>query len=279
LANLVSLKELNLTEIMLDVDFGKDLLPAQIEKLTVAVTSTSGLQKIDLSEISGLTKLRLLDASGRVIVGNPETESDLTDLILDRTVISDFAILKIFPDLKILDIGNSGLVALPDLSKAQKLTNLLANDNPISSVDGSFLPPSLRVLDLSGCSVSEIKGGSKIPYLSELSLSGNRITSLVDFSWPVGLRILNLSNNALARLADVSELVGLMDLNLSRNQIRNVSSLAILTELLQLDLSHNQVELVAPLAPLAKLTLLDVRANGLPPTTVCPLVNADICLF
>jgi internalin A len=226
-----------------------------------------------------LTKLRLLDASGRVILGNPETESGLTDLILERAVIADFGILKIFPDLKILDIGNSGLVALPDLSMSQKLTNLLAIDNPISSIDGSFLPPSLRVLDLNGCSVSKITGGSKIPYLTELSLSGNKMTSLGDISWPEGVRILNLSNNALARLPDFSELVSLMDLNLSRNQIRNVSPLAGLTELLQLDLSHNQIELVAPLAPLTKLTLLDVRANGLPPTTVCPLVNADICLF
>lgn len=281
LANLSSLKELNLGNVMLDITLSSAILPVNLEKLTLSILSsgTMGTKKIDVAGVASLRKLRVLDGSGRIVSGDMEKDSDLTELILEHAVISDFDVLRKFSNLQVLKLNNAGLLALPDFSKSVKLTTLQADGNPLSLIDGRRLPQSLRFLTLSKCSVKNIKGHTQLTNLTELSLKANKIAALGDFTWPVNLRSLDLSENAVSRLPDLSALNGLTSLNLARNQIRNVSALAALTSLEQLDLSHNQLELVAPLAPLTKLTHLDARSNGLPGTTVCPLLNANACLF
>ena len=278
LANLVSLKDLNLARVEIDISLTAEVLPSQVEKISLNLPPPGG-KKVDLTGAASLPKLRVLDASGRILTGMLEKESALTELILERAVIPDFQILKKFSNLQSLNLNDAGLVALPNLRRAEKLTSLAAEGNALNFVDGQLLPVSLRVLNLSRCSVSEIKGSDQLPNLYELSLKGNKILNLDDFVWPGSLRVLNLSENSIARLPDLSPLNALTSLNLARNRIKNPSALADLLELEQLDLSHNQLELVAPLSPLNKLTLLDMRSNGLSPATVCPLVNASACLF
>jgi internalin A len=278
LANLVSLKDLNLARLDIDISLTAEVLPSQLEKISLYLPAPGG-KKVDLSGASSMPKLRVLDASGRIVTGMLAKESALTELILERAVIPDFQILKKFSNLQSLNLNDAGLVALPNLKLAEKLTTLTAEGNALTFVDGRLLPASLRVLNLSRCSVSEIKGSDQLPNLYELSLKGNKIISLADFAWPVSLRVLNLSENSIQSLPDLSPLNALTSLNLARNRIKNPSALAALLELEQLDLSHNQLELVAPLAPLKKLTLLDIRSNGLSSAAVCPLLNASACLF
>ncbi|MEM6474199.1 MAG: leucine-rich repeat domain-containing protein, partial [Planctomycetota bacterium] len=101
-----------------------------------------------------------MGTSGAVILHRPWFESELAQierLDLSGSPISDLSGLALLPNLRDLDLSNSGqtTIALPEL---QQLRHLILSDNPISEIDPEAL--------------------SKLPRLESLSLDRTLITNL-----------------------------------------------------------------------------------------------------
>jgi Leucine-rich repeat (LRR) protein len=248
----------------------------------------SKLQKLDLSSnqlsgevsasVSGLADLVRLDISNNNLSGDPTSFlaslSQLEELSLGNNQFSAAnidAFLQNFSNVKVLDLANFGLTAVP-----QNIPN----------------KPNLEILNLSNNTISQnFNNLSGLSNLSELNLSGNQLTQIPpEFSSLTNLKVLNLSNNlfannysaplsALVNLewlslennqisvfpAELSQLTKLIHLNFGRNKISGgLSSLLVLTNLQQLFLNNNlfQGGFPSELTQFSKLQMLSLASNN-----------------
>ena len=149
-----------------------------------------------------------------------------------------------------------------------------------ASMDLSVLAqlPTLRTLDLSGCTLSSAAMSTivSLPELTSLNLSG---CAVIDINALIGLQkleFLDLSNNTISDLTALSALQALKELYLANNQIADISVLASCTALQTLDLSFNAVTDISIVSELRQLVDLNVSNNQI---TVFPAVDADTPLW
>ena len=156
----------------------------------------------------------------------------------------------------------------------------LALHHSSASMDLSVLAqlPTLRTLDLSGCTLSSAAMSTivSLPELTSLNLSG---CAVIDINALIGLQkleFLDLSNNTISDLTALSALQALKELYLANNQIADISALASCTALQTLDLSFNAVTDISIVSELRQLVDLNVSNNQI---TVFPAVDADTPLW
>ena len=156
----------------------------------------------------------------------------------------------------------------------------LALHHSSASMDLSVLAqlPTLRTLDLSGCTLSSAAMSTivSLPELTSLNLSG---CAVIDINALIGLQkleFLDLSNNTISDLTALSALQALKELYLANNQIADISVLASCTALQTLDLSFNAVTDISIVSELRQLVDLNVSNNQI---TVFPAVDADTPLW
>lgn len=151
---------------------------------------------------------------------------------------------------------------LSDLRHLQYLEKLSLTDREIT--DLSFLEnmTRLRVLDLSGCTITaELDILKTLPALEELTMQGCSISSLSFLEAAPALKRLDLSHNAIGNLSVLATIPTLEVLELGDNAISDLTPLAGLPELTSLNLSENVLTSMAPLSSCVKLTVLNVSEN------------------
>lgn len=254
------------------------------------VTSFTKLTKLDLSNnkltgevatgISSLGLLTRLDISNNRLTGDPTNSlsglSLLDDLGLGGnsfTIADVNAILQNYNNIRVLNIGDLGLVNIP--AKVNTFTNLetlVLDNNPIAAnAYGNITAlTKLKTLSLSGTGLSQIPTQvSQHTQMTSLNLSNNNLTEqdTTGLSTLTNLEWLSLENNQLSQIpTQLSQLQKLQNLNLGRNKITgNLASLTTLANLQQLFLNNNQISGNFPssLLGMSKLMMLNLNSNQL----------------
>ncbi|EBW4471376.1 type III secretion system effector E3 ubiquitin transferase SspH2 [Salmonella enterica subsp. enterica serovar Lattenkamp] len=163
-----------------------------------------------------------------------------------------------------LNVGESGLTALPDCLPAHITTLVIPHNNYLTSLP--TLPSGLEVLTVEDnqlTSLPLLPAGLKL-----LTVSGNQLTSLPPL--PTGLQMLSIARNQLTSLPPLP--TGLQMLLVARNQLTSLPPLPAGLQMLLV--ARNQLTSLPPLP--AGLQVLSVSDNQL---TSLPLLPAGLELL
>lgn len=168
---------------------------------------------------------------------------------------------------------------LSDLSHFNGLESLTVHD--YTGDDYSFLAsmPKLKILDLSGCSLSAegLASISSCTQIEELNLINCGISKIDFISSLSNLKVLKLDDNSINDLSPAGKIDTLEELYICRNAVTTVSDLSKLPALRILDVSLNSLETISPLADCISLSELNVSDNKLTEIDVVgSLVNLTV---
>lgn len=180
----------------------------------------------------------------------------------DTKSLSDLAKLPFLSRLTVQGLTGGDLSVIAELPL---LEELYVTDTPVTDDDLAAIAalPKLRVLTLSGCSLSGIRPLSGATGLTQLDLGKNAVSDLTALSQMTNLAIVNLSHNSIVDPAPLSSLNKLEYLDISFNSISDASSLGNCSSLGALNLSGNSLTNIEGLATLSKLQILCVSFNKL----------------
>ena len=134
----------------------------------------------------------------------------------------------------------------------------------------------LTSLNLSGCAVAEIDALISLQKLETLDLSNNPVTSLNNLKNCTELETLYAGQCAITRIAGLADHTKLKTLVLPGNQITDISALAGCTALETLDLSGNSISDISVVSGFKQLVDLNVSSNQI---TELPQFDADTPLW
>lgn len=193
------------------------------------------------------------------------------DLTVDESLL-------LCQELNLLQISETQIVAIPNLSTLSNLQNLLLFRNKIVQFPSSIPQlAKLKVLDLSYNSLEAVPEQiNELTQLATLNLSYNSIESLPVLKLQK-LLVLNLSGNRLTAIPElVNEPYHLSDLILAENAIEAIPEYLthISTTLKVLNLEKNAIkELPKLLATLPKLKDLLLKGNPIADKRLLKLIN------
>ncbi|HOW64386.1 MAG TPA: leucine-rich repeat domain-containing protein [Candidatus Paceibacterota bacterium] len=284
--------------------YDQDLLPiTALEIASKTIQSLAGLEHarlletlranqnviIDISPLSGLAQLSILDLSGNLIqdpspladdislkelfLGNnsiqdPASLANLRGLItlhLQDNEITDANALTNLTNLRSLNVGNNLLMdisfvrPLAALSWASFYGNTLADLSPLAN------HRTLEYLDLNNCAdISDLGPLANLATLTGLHMANNRISDILPLAGLRRLSRLNLDGNRLLDIGPLTELTNMVWLVLNNNRILDISPLRDMTELADgLGLANNRLANLQPLSRMSKLRSLDINGNAL----------------
>ena len=202
-------------------------------------------------------------------VGNVVEEVKLADAGMDayvRELLGKTAGSAIMSDelwaVEALDLPDT-VASLEDLPYFTGLHSLSLHHG--TGLDLSVLSqlPTLRKLDLSGCTLSTAAMNTIVTLseLTSLNLSGCAVAEIDALIGLQKLETLDLSNNTVSDLTALSALLALRELNLTNNPITSLSNLKNCTELETLYAGQCAITRVAGLADHTKLKTLVLSGN------------------
>ncbi len=121
----------------------------------------------------------------------------------------------------------------------------------------------LTSLNLSGCAVAEIDALISLQKLETLDLSNNTVSDLTALSGLLALRELNLTNNPVTSLNNLKNCTELETLYAGQCAITRIAGLADHTKLKTLVLPGNQITDISALAGCTALETLDLSGNSI----------------
>lgn len=187
-----------------------------------------------------------------------------------------------------LDLGNCGLVELPDelfelvwleeliLANEWSIYNKRATNweckksknrnrpNQIQAIPQQLKSlVKLRQFIAAGNHIQDIRPLATLKHIKSLDLSNNKLStdSLRPITMLKQLQLLDLSTNQITSLEPLIKLKQLQSLYLTHNQISDITSIIKLHKLQSLDLSYNKISDITPLVELSNLQLLDLSSN------------------
>ena len=202
-------------------------------------------------------------------VGNVVEEVKLADAGMDayvRELLGKTAGSAIMSDelwaVEELDLPDT-VASLEDLPYFTGLHSLSLHHG--TGLDLSVLSqlPTLRKLDLSGCTLSTAAMNTIVTLseLTSLNLSGCAVAEIDALIGLQKLETLDLSNNTVSDLTALSALLALRELNLTNNPITSLSNLKNCTELETLYAGQCAITRIAGLADHTKLKTLVLPGN------------------
>ena len=202
-------------------------------------------------------------------VGNVVEEVKLADAGMDayvRELLGKTAGSAIMSDelwaVEELDLPDT-VASLEDLPYFTGLHSLSLHHG--TGLDLSVLSrlPTLRTLDLSGCTLSTAAMNTIVTLseLTSLNLSGCAVAEIDALIGLQKLETLDLSNNTVSDLTALSALLALRELNLTNNPITSLSNLKNCTELETLYAGQCAITRIAGLADHTKLKTLVLSGN------------------
>ncbi len=254
-----------------------------------SVSGFSKLQKLDLSSnqlmveiapaLSSLNNLVRLDISHNRLTGDPAAAIiplfNLKEISIGNNnfAFADLnTFLQNFPALRVLDLSQLGLTAVPsNISTLTSLESLNISNNTISQNFSSLSAlANLKELNFSGNQLIQIPSQlSSLTGLTSLDLSRNlfatsysaALASLKNLEW------LSLADNQITAFpTELSQLKKLVHFNISDNKISGgFGSLLVLKDLEQLYLDKNLISGIFPaeLLQLSQLQMISLTGNQL----------------
>jgi len=164
----------------------------------------------DLSPLSNLTLLQLLDISG--------------------TKVTKLSPLSGLMQLRSLNVSYTPITKLGPLSGLMQLRSLNVSYTPITDLSPLSNLTHLQSLDVSGTKVTKLSPLSGLTQLQSLDVSGTKVTKLSPLSGLTQLRSLNVSYTPITDLNPLSDLTLLQLLDISSSHVSDLSPLLILIE-------------------------------------------------
>ncbi|MFQ3576001.1 MAG: hypothetical protein SNJ77_06150 [Cytophagales bacterium] len=149
--------------------------------------------------------------------------------------------LQHFTGLSIIEISGNDLESLPDLSKLNRLEQLILSRNKLTNIEAVLRISSLKTLDVSHNRLDRLGDLSSLINLEKLFANHNRMTVFPDLSQNGQLLNLHLSNNQLRSVTSMQNLNMLRTIDLSYNLFRQFPDLSSLTGIRDIFLNNNQI--------------------------------------
>ena len=229
-----------------------------------------------------------LDAYVRELLGKTAGSTMMSDelwavetLELPDTVAS-LEDLSYFSGLRTLSLHHGTGLDLSVLSQLPTLRALDLSGCTLSTAAMNTIVtlPELTSLNLSGCAVAEIDALISLQKLETLDLSNNTISDLTALSALQALKELNLSNNPITSLSNLKNCAELETLYAGQCSITKIAGLAGHTKLKVLDLSDNQLTDISALADCTAIETLDLSGNSITDISIVSgfkkLVDIDV---
>jgi Leucine-rich repeat (LRR) protein len=222
---------------------------AGLQQLTAVNPAKNG--RLNGYHVAGATVLNvsgftvLIDGSTVRIAGDSTTYSLVSHA-------ANLATITIFPGLS---------ATIPGTASGTQI--IIGGVSPAGIVDltGIGYCTNLRILDLTGNSISNLTPLVGMPNLTHIFLTDNQVVDLNPLANITTLRGISLANNKVVNLTPLTNLTNLTKLDLWKNMIVDITPLAGLLNLIWLDLRENQVSDTTALTTLVNLTGLALDNN------------------
>ncbi len=213
--------------------------------------------EISMSEAALVTDIRCA-ARGIETLDGIEAFINLKVLDVDQNDLTALPSLTTLGQIETLEFGENRVAQLGDLSGLQNLKDMYCGSNGMTSMGA--LPASLRELRCGGNLMTELP---PLPIgLEILSCGWNQLDEVPDLSQLVSLRSLSMGHNPFSQLPSLSHLSALEFLTIGGLQLTEIPSLAGFDQLTGLDFSDNPLTSLPDLASL-QLTYLGIAELGL----------------
>ena len=212
-----------------------------------------------------------MDAYVRELLGKTAGSAIMSDelwaveeLDLPDTVAS-LEDLPYFTGLRSLSLHHGTGLDLSVLSQLPTLRTLDLSGCTLSTAAMNTIVTlsELTSLNLSGCAVAEIDALIGLQKLETLDLSNNTVSDLTALSALLALRELNLTNNPITSLSNLKNCTELETLYAGQCAITRIAGLADHTKLKTLVLSGNKITDISALAGCTAIETLDLRGNSI----------------
>jgi len=234
---------------------------AQIKPDTISVDA-SPIYK----QLMRFKKIKSIDVSNNMMIGNLDPLSELTDLTtidFSNTLIDDVSPLRNLNQLAKLDCSGTPVTNISQLRYATNLSELDCSLTGISDFSVLAHLKQLEKLDVSYTPISSVDMLSNLTHLKQLKLSGTMITDVSPIDQLTQLAYLNISNSEMTSLASVSGFGGLKNLNIDSTAITDLSPLSSLQKLSVLQANHTPVSDLLPLENLEELDFIYCDDSGI----------------
>lgn len=212
-----------------------------------------------------------MDAYVRELLGKTAGSAIMSDelwaveeLDLPDTVAS-LEDLPYFTGLRSLSLHHGTGLDLSVLSQLPTLRKLDLSGCTLSTAAMNTIVTlsELTSLNLSGCAVAEIDALIGLQKLETLDLSNNTVSDLTALSALLALRELNLTNNPITSLSNLKNCTELETLYAGQCAITRIAGLADHTKLKTLVLSGNKITDISALASCTAIETLDLSGNSI----------------
>lgn len=167
---------------------------------------------------------------------------------------ADLRPLKLWPDLKYLDISNTQVNNLRPLEDFTQLEKLVLDSTHVSDFAVLTKLTELKMLSCSNTAVANLTPLEGLLKLEHLYLDNSQVTDLSPLAGLVKIKILNIDKTQVADLTPLMGLLELERLHISKTQVIDLTPMA---ELIQLNFLILNATNVTDLTPLVKLTQLE----------------------
>ncbi len=195
--------------------------------------------------------------------------TNLTELNLGRSRLSDISALSTLTNLKHLDIGFNEISHLGSVSGLHNLETLLASNNRVDDVTDLAELGNLIRVDLSDNKIVDIAPLSGVAKLQELDISDNEVADLAHLSGLEELQRLEMKGTGVVDLSSLEDLRQLTYLDASWNEFEDLSSLEGLEGLETLMIGPGPISDISALEGLSDLRQLRIVGTDL--TDIEPL--------
>jgi len=197
---------------------------------------------------------------------------DITqNLNLSGCKSADLRSLKLWPDLKHLDIRNTQVNNLQPLEDFTQLEELLFDSTHVSDLSVLTKLTELKMLSCSNTAVASLTPLEGLLKLESLYLDNSQVTDLAPIAGLVKLKRLNIDNTQVTDLAPLAGLLKLERLQISETQVIDLTPIAELTQLNFLIFNYTNVTDLTPLIKLKQLQFLGFTST--PISDLAPLAR------
>jgi len=212
---------------------------AQIDSFNDSVATSGGQTMLIMGSefyrnLDQIVHAGRVDLSGNKAIMNLEPLnklSDLKEVNISGTGITDLMPLRNLNKLEILDISGTGVSNLEPLHYCVHINQLRMKDTPVRDLAVVPLFQSLSTLDISGTKVISLSAIRDMATLKELRINHTSIKDITPLSKLVNLEMLNISSTPVDDLDALKDMVNLRILLSDSTKINDLAPLDNLVKL------------------------------------------------
>ena len=157
--------------------------------------------------------------------------SNLRELNISGTPVSDLMPLRNLNKLEILDISGTNVISLEPLRYCLRISQLTMKGAPVADLSVVSTFKNLTTLDISGTRVTSLEPVGELTNMKDLRLSRTKIRDLAPVAGLVNLEFLNISSTGVDNLAPLKDMSNLHILLCDSTGIKSLGPLDNLSSL------------------------------------------------